>query len=360
MGKILDLNTTGGVKKTFQSKSYFTGNTDVGTLSDYGGTELDGTNATITQLKTALNEDNYNLSELVQSPNINHWALFKPLNQNSPYNLGDFMGYNHQAKEPTFFSDGSGNKITSKSISYEVGFTGVYDLYMQRGEMSPIESVNGGWNPQFIISEDISNNDLIKLRIEVNGTDKGVEKLYIDDFVSDKYTFTLSESGSTSTSKTIRGYYYTRNSIAHDWVKYKEIEHSGITLNITVTPYAITFSNLSISPSTHNYSHPNDYITISNVTFSFRATNNSASSVSRTIYWSLLNDATVRATGTISTGIINAGNYADLTQNTGSQTLYINTSTGTGTARFNFYSDSARTNLLNYTPDMTITNSFYP
>jgi len=107
--------------KTLTYKSgYNTSNiinrSDIGDLSDNGDGTINATNATTTDVRNALGEDNNNIGLLCSSNNVNMWALFKPgyvsidANKNlffaqptdsDGYKLGDFLGYNHNAGKPT-------------------------------------------------------------------------------------------------------------------------------------------------------------------------------------------------------------------------------------------------------------------
>jgi len=103
MGKVINFIDS-------QRKNYILTNSDIGDAVSISTSELDISNINIGNVKTVLSEDNYNLSELCTSPNVNKWAWKKPGILNSmdsfnlvvtpPYKLGDFAGYNHHAYTP--------------------------------------------------------------------------------------------------------------------------------------------------------------------------------------------------------------------------------------------------------------------
>ena len=94
---------------------------NVGTIASSSGNNVDATNIYLSKIRTELGETSYNLSNLVESSNVNKWAFNKPgftvydvgvpgwvrklLNDagsalTSERRLGDFAGYNHNAAQP--------------------------------------------------------------------------------------------------------------------------------------------------------------------------------------------------------------------------------------------------------------------
>lgn len=94
-----------------------------------GANYIDCSNIVLNAVRGVLGETSYKLSELASSPNINQFSYFNTgywsltggvlayTPANTPYNLADFAGYNHNAPPPTKsyfntqanFSDGGGN-----------------------------------------------------------------------------------------------------------------------------------------------------------------------------------------------------------------------------------------------------------
>ncbi|TRX71502.1 hypothetical protein [Carboxylicivirga sp. M1479] len=152
-----------GIVKTIPSESpYYSGNNDIGDVSNDNGTTFEVSNIDISDIKNVLGEDTYDLSDLCKSPFINKHALFKPSGF-SPYNMGDWAGYNHEANptsyvysspsgggtSPIFYSDGTA--YGEKKITYA--------YLVKRGEKPPVGSRS--W-------------DRIKVELTVSGGFSGV------------------------------------------------------------------------------------------------------------------------------------------------------------------------------------------
>lgn len=119
-----------------------------GTLTLISGNFYDGSVITIMQVKNALGESTTSLGALCNSPLINKWAAFKSgyfTTSGSPVNtyifnpsingfrLGDFIGYNHSAKPPVYYS----NTLPSSISVEEWGYIDFY-VELARGEAHPV------------------------------------------------------------------------------------------------------------------------------------------------------------------------------------------------------------------------------
>lgn len=120
-------------------------NSDIGIVSNYDANTrtFDISNITTTNIRNVLGEITNNVGLLCESPNVNQWALFRPIGT-SPYNMGDFGGYNHQAKPPTYFNN---PYTTLNSVWGQTG--GVYSVQLhfnlRRGERWPLNLDYESW-----------------------------------------------------------------------------------------------------------------------------------------------------------------------------------------------------------------------
>jgi len=127
---------------------YVPANNQCGTLALISGSNYDGSNITISQVKAALGDSSNALSALCASSHINKWAAFKPGHwvlsgglpytvftwqlPSSAYSLGDFIGYNHSAKPPVHYMIAIPSTINVEEFDYAV-----IGVYLERGEAPP-------------------------------------------------------------------------------------------------------------------------------------------------------------------------------------------------------------------------------
>ena len=119
-----------------------------GTLTLVSGNTYDGHDIGMLQVKTALNETSFSLSALCSSPKINKWAAFKPGKWETPafmngvfnwlpppdnFKLGDFIGYNPDAKPPLYYF----NTIPTTLVC-EKGVGASVVVSLARGEANPV------------------------------------------------------------------------------------------------------------------------------------------------------------------------------------------------------------------------------
>jgi hypothetical protein len=114
-------------------------NNDVGDITNYNDVNkiFDVSNITTSNVRNVLGESNNNVGQLCQSANINEYALFRPESSSPPYNLGDFGGYNHEAKAPAYFN----NPYSALETTWGNQGGGVYGIQLnwnlRRGERWP-------------------------------------------------------------------------------------------------------------------------------------------------------------------------------------------------------------------------------
>lgn len=147
-------------------------NNQCGTLSNVSGYDYLGTNITTAQLKTALSESTNSIAYLCSSSNINKWAAFKSgyfggstdylnavftwIPSTDGFRLGDFIGYNHNALPPVYYS-----ATIPESISIEEGEYIDFNVNLKRGEAAPV--YNGALKTQINVQtiwNSITTNNL--------------------------------------------------------------------------------------------------------------------------------------------------------------------------------------------------------
>ena len=126
-----------------------------GYMSPAGGRDYVGMDITTTQVKTALQENTTAIAALCSSPKINKWAAFRPgywtasgspydtYNFNIPNNgfrLGDFIGYNPNAKPPVYII---GDREVSTVIEGMSDGQISTSITLGRGEADPIPKQMG-------------------------------------------------------------------------------------------------------------------------------------------------------------------------------------------------------------------------
>jgi len=102
-------------------EDYTVNNTsNLGTMTQVSGSNYSGTNITITDLRSKIGASSTALSQLAKHANVNKWAYFQSsvwdwansdrlngvyVRKPNPdgYALGDFIGYNHNAKPPIYW-----------------------------------------------------------------------------------------------------------------------------------------------------------------------------------------------------------------------------------------------------------------
>jgi len=130
---------------------YQPANNTCGTLTQVSGNNYNGADITTSQVKSALGEGFSNVGGLCMSNKVNKWAAFKSgtvtasasnglidtytYNYPTQYKLGDFIGYNPNAKPPVYYVN---NNELSQTISIQQGRPLNLNVVFARGEMNPV------------------------------------------------------------------------------------------------------------------------------------------------------------------------------------------------------------------------------
>ncbi|NHJ86839.1 MAG: hypothetical protein FK734_15360 [Asgard group archaeon] len=129
---------------------------NLGTMTG-SGSNYDGSNISISALKSKIGAAMYNLSLLAKHININKWAYFQSLewdpnsdymngeydrltSNSNGYALGDFIGYNHLAKPPVYWYE-----EPPSSINIERFTNFAYTFKLARGEGPPVAATWDSW-----------------------------------------------------------------------------------------------------------------------------------------------------------------------------------------------------------------------
>lgn len=122
MGKIV--NVPAEAVRYNHNTAYF--NSPIGQISNVTGDPytFEVSNIKVSEVRAALGENTYKISELCTSSKINPYALFRP-SGSPPYKLSDFAGYNHGAVATTDYYSipgpyswtGGGNKLVVTLIT---------------------------------------------------------------------------------------------------------------------------------------------------------------------------------------------------------------------------------------------------
>lgn len=214
--------------------TYKASDADVGTIT---GTlpNLKASSVDISTIKNVLGSSSYDAETLCTHPNINKWALFSPSGfknvnpftgsypislpiggVNSPYYIGEFAGYNHQAKPPTYFS-----YINSTNPTIEEYDSHHISCRLERGEMLPIPS-------------GASQDDITVYILDDGGTSVYDEKIAVGELGSPTVGSEIHVSGTGTKTYKIKACY-------KNGTHYNNIIEDGIKdININITPLKIS------------------------------------------------------------------------------------------------------------------------
>lgn len=121
---------------------------DCGILTQVSASQYSGSDCSVTSVKNALVESVTTVGGLCTSNNVNKWAAFRPgyfTTSGSPiseyifhvpndgFRLGDFIGYNHQAKPPVYYYE-----QLPTSIAVEQWDNLSVQVELARGEAVPV------------------------------------------------------------------------------------------------------------------------------------------------------------------------------------------------------------------------------
>lgn len=208
-------------------------NCEVGTISNPvsnpdNSWTFDTTDITTTQVRNVLGETTNNVSALCNSSKINPWALFKPIYGNG-YSIGDFAGYNHNAKPPTYFF----NPLTYYSSVKNAAGVGVIGFSLTKGERPP--------------RLDNPSNDWSRLKVKITYGDAGGSKKVWSAMAPVGGTFQVSMSDGTDphtyTGCTAVAYYCDANGNVLDEIEGGAHPVFTMKLDVIYYPYSITKGN---------------------------------------------------------------------------------------------------------------------
>jgi len=132
MGKILEMPSWINSYSFKSSVSIPTNNNDVVVVD---AAHLDVSNIAVSDIKNFLGSSSTSVGGLCQMTNINQFARFRP-DENPPFRLGDFAGYNHNALPPS--SIVGMTTTTGKSYESSTGlFPFTVSLSVIKGERAP-------------------------------------------------------------------------------------------------------------------------------------------------------------------------------------------------------------------------------
>ena len=202
-----------------------TANIDIGNKNQVSGYNWEFWYAYIGDVRNTLSEDNYNVGKLCTSTNINIWAAFKPTrhipqtvpkhyhgwelggggeleyqrpNNTTGYDLGHFLGYNHDAVEPGAIRYNSSYvyRVFDTLVEQSVGLLIALPEFDLRDIDSNIEGVIatvGGTdyfsiindtaqiNGETLIDADVTPTDVTKYTFTVENISLGEDNLGVPD-----------------------------------------------------------------------------------------------------------------------------------------------------------------------------------
>lgn len=180
-----------------------------GTYVNLGGGQYDVTNIDIASVRTLLGISANDLAAICTSGNININALFRP-NKQTPYNLGDFAGYNHQANPATYYY---GGKTTSFSVNKASNYSFGFAVNLMRGERLPLDnSFASYWNfvrVKAVVSDTLNNRSFTMyspVQAVAQGTNTVFNLSYTDSIRNDiSGTATLTAEYTDSAGSVVYG-----------------------------------------------------------------------------------------------------------------------------------------------------------
>lgn len=200
---------------------------------------FDTNDITITQVRNALGNPAdiegraiTDVAALCIHPNINSYALFRPTYESSERRLGDFAGYNPNAKPPVYFFDPK----TTYSIILNAGLTtGNIGVALYKGERLPTSP--NAW-ARVKLSVTHSNNTWWSAVGSVNSSD-----FMVPVTVASHDPFTL-------TGALIKAYYCDANGNVIEEV---EGTHPATTISVTPYFYPWTIAGGNLCTTRHYY-----------------------------------------------------------------------------------------------------------
>jgi len=225
--------------KTLRDADYFIANYELPSLvTKVDAMKVDAEVLPFSLIGNVLGEGSLKATILCSSPNVNQWALFKP-NGVSPFSIGDFCLYNHEAKPPTYIYEHQQNK----TIEGEKNTNTTILVTMQIGEMSPLDE-NGNHH----VYKNSAGDSLLGVGLVIDGVEDGS----ITEYILSNFPLTKNINYIFRTNEVIniQPYYYTRSSITHDWTKRNPIEDGSVTVTVNVLPIPFSTTTVTHSPAT--------------------------------------------------------------------------------------------------------------
>lgn len=266
------------------------------------------TNVSTALAKAAISESINNVKGLCISSNINEWALHKPANygagndawtpfaaepwepqyvkptgissDTTGHRLGDFRGYNHDAKPPRYFDGNYADSYPQYTSPPAI----LVELETAGSEMSPTLD-NDGFSPDYIRQvEDVTNEDLIAIKFYLDGVEQSPGQT-VQDWLPGTISQNLMPADGVYT---LTAKYWTRaTSDAHDWVERVDVEGGSVTLTMTETDPEFHISSVS-SPDdpVEFFSGSNDF-TVVTIDVDFTVVNDIAGTINYTFFWEI-------------------------------------------------------------------------
>jgi len=230
-------------------EDYTVDNTNnLGTMTLVSGDNYNGTNITISDVKNKIGATTYDLGSLAVTSLVNKWAYFQSSvwdTENSDYmngvyirkpnpngyDLGAFIGYNHNANPPVYW-------YTEPPSSIEIEIFKYFSLSckLARGEGHPIS--NAG----------MESKDNIDFEYQMNNGAKSHIYRSLLSGVGLPTTFSLSENITSSGTLHLRPYYYEQEPDMSDKLQLAMIEDGA--RDIAVSIVNPKFSGSLAGPST--------------------------------------------------------------------------------------------------------------
>lgn len=225
--------------------NYTFSSSTLGGVQTYGTNQLTGGNLTSMQVRNALGEGINGVAALCKSLNANKWAIFQsrtwdisimtPLNgvferknRMSDFKLGDFIGYNHDAKSPVHIAKAPTQFDIEKWASVSFSSNPAHDnaLIFGRGEGPPFWKESEG-----LISFE-------NVRIEVQNGSANIEIRDIDLSISDEVG-TVFSLGPSLGDVTIKGYYMIEE-LPGQFDRAAMCEFGTVVIPVITSPLLIT------------------------------------------------------------------------------------------------------------------------
>lgn len=309
MAKRIDLTqapylTNYDERATFHEASHFVDEGDVGDISLISTDVFDVSRIPLSRVGVVIGSGSRSLTDLCVDSNVNEHALFRP-DGNSPYRLGDFGAYNHEAEPNTYWT----SKIFYAEKEYGLATT-VSGVSLEYGEKCPQKSDGVSYHQR----KDFSDGDLLSVQAKLDGDDIGSEVMYEKGNFPIALNIAIPEDYNSSGLIPLECLYRTRTTTAHAWSDSNEIEDGSASLNLTVWTVQWALDNVIQTPTNADMLFLETRSV--NLSFTFDIVNGDDRVVERDVYWAIyqddlsirrasgvLSDITIPAYGTVSDSI---------------------------------------------------------